>query len=84
MKLTQPKKVMDITCAPIAGMASAPSVDRSDSIMHAVELMLKHDLKAIAVLGNGRLIGHLRLVDALQHLGLQMIKENPPGRAGNR
>lgn len=71
MKLTQTKKVGEIVRPPIEGVPPAPCVDIADPIMRAVELMLKNDLTQIAVVGCRGLIGHLRLDDALQHLGLR-------------
>lgn len=71
MKLTQSKKVWEIVHPPIEGMADSPAVSMSDSVMRAVELMLKNDLTAIAVIAGGRMIGHIRLNEALTHLGLR-------------
>ena len=72
MKLTQPKKVINIIRPPIEGMPADPAVALSDSIMRAVELMLQQDLRRIAVVGNGRLIGHINLSEALNYLGLRI------------
>jgi hypothetical protein len=71
MKLTQSKKVGEIVRPPVEGVPPAPCVDITDPIMRAIELMLKNDLTQIAVVGCRGLIGHLRLNDALQHLGLR-------------
>jgi hypothetical protein len=70
MKLTQAKKVGEIVRPLVEGLPPTPCVGISDPIMRAVELMLKNDLTQIAVLGCRGLIGHIRLDDALRHLGL--------------
>jgi CBS domain-containing protein len=71
MKLTQPKKVMDIVHPPLTGIPAAPSVDPSDPVMRAVELMVKNNLTVIAVSVRGSSIGHIQLAEALAHLGLK-------------
>jgi hypothetical protein len=71
MKLTQSKKVWEIVHPPVDGMPDSPAVNMSDSVMRAVELMLKNDLTAIAVIAGGRRIGYIRLTEALKHLGLR-------------
>ncbi|MFZ1985527.1 MAG: CBS domain-containing protein [Desulfatitalea sp.] len=82
MKLTQTKKVGEIVRPPIEGVPPAPCVDITDPIMRAIELMLKNDLTQIAVVGCRGLIGHLRLDDALQHLGL--YSPTPPAVQGSK
>jgi len=47
-----------------------PSVTMSDKITHAIELMVKNNLKCIAVMRNERPIGMICLEDALKKLGL--------------
>ena len=49
-----------------------PSVTMKDKITHAVELMVKNNLKNIVVVRNRRPIGIIRLEDALKELGLKM------------
>jgi|GEM_PF-2081970 len=73
MKLTQTKKVGEIVRPLAEGIPPAPCVGMADPIMRAIELMLKNDISRIAVAGSQGLIGHIRLEDALRHLGL-----NPP------
>lgn len=70
MKLTQPKRVMDIVRPSFIGLPEQPSVEMSVLLVQAVEQMLKENLTSIAVLGRGRIVGHIRLCDALKHLGL--------------
>ncbi len=78
MKLTRSKTVRDIVRPPTIGMPGHPSVEMSSSIVRAVELMLKNNISVIAVAGRGRVIGHIRLSDALEHLGIHM----PTGSSG--
>ena len=54
-----------------------PSINIGDKIIHAVELMVSHDLQEVAVVRGGRPIGMIRLQDAFQKLGLQA----EPGRS---
>ena len=75
MKLTQPKKVTDIVHPPILGLAESPAVELSEPVMRAIEMMLQYDLKLIAVTRDGRLVGHVRLAEALKFLGIRI----PPG-----
>ena len=49
-----------------------PFVTMKDTIIHAVELMLKNDLKTIAVVRYDRPVGMVRLDDALKRLGLEL------------
>ncbi len=72
MKLTQPKKVTDIVQPPILGLAESPAVELSEPVTRAVEMMLQYDLKIIAVTRNGRLVGHVRLAEALKFLGIRI------------
>jgi hypothetical protein len=78
MKLTQSKKVREIVRPLIEGLPDWPVVVMNDSLMRAVELMLKNDLKAIGVITSGRRIGHIRLEEALECLGLRLPIHCPP------
>jgi CBS domain-containing protein len=49
-----------------------PSVVIGEKISRAIELMLNHSLSRIAVVRNQRVIGIIRLEDALQKIGLEM------------
>ena len=71
MKLTQPKKVTAIVQPPILGLAESPAVELSEPVTRAVETMLRYDLKVIAVTSGGRLVGHVRLAEALAFLGIR-------------
>jgi hypothetical protein len=83
MKLTQSKKVWEIVRPPIDGMPTGLTVGMSDSVMRAVELMLKNDLTAIAVISGGRFVGHVRLAEALKYLGVRMPSPCPPAGSGS-
>jgi predicted transcriptional regulator len=48
-----------------------PSVSPEDPITDAIEVMLKHNLKQIAVTEENRAIGMIRLEDALKKVGLE-------------
>jgi CBS domain-containing protein len=53
------------------GMPLKPSVGPGDRITDAVEVMLKNDLKRIAVTEEDRPVGMITLKDALEELGLK-------------
>ena len=58
------------------GLPLNPSVTTDDRITFAIELMLKNNIRSIAVVRNRRPIGMIRLDDALQELGLKGHKSN--------
>jgi hypothetical protein len=70
MKLTQPKKVMDIIRPLISEIPDSPVVSLSDPLMLAVELMVKNNLSMIKVVAAGKPIGRIQLKEALHYLGL--------------
>lgn len=72
MKVIKSKKVMDIVRPPLVGIPEVPSVEMSDSLIHAVERMLEKNTTLIAVQSKGRLAGYIRLSDALRSLGLTL------------
>ena len=49
-----------------------PSVSIGEKITRAIELMIGHNLKRIAVVRHERAIGMIRLEDAFQEIGLEM------------
>lgn len=53
------------------GLPSEPSVAPGDRITDAIEVMLKRDLKRIAVTEGGRALGMIKLEDALKKVGLE-------------
>ena len=53
------------------GVALEPSVGPEDRITEAIEIMLKNDLKRIAVTRGGEVMGMMRLEDAFKKIGLE-------------
>ncbi len=58
-----------------------PCVGPEDSITDAIEVMLKNDLKRIAVTQGGRLLGMIRLEGALKKVGLEGDLESKAKRS---
>lgn len=52
-------------------IAPKPSVSPEDKITDAIEVMLKNDLKQIAVRRGSTVLGMIRLEDALKQVGLE-------------
>jgi len=52
------------------GVGSKPSIGPDERITDALEVMLKNDLKRIAVSKENEVLGMVRLEDALKKLGL--------------
>ena len=65
------KKVQDILAPFLEGTPLKPSVSLADRLIHAVELMVNHNRKYIAVVSKGRPIGVVYLKDAFQELGIK-------------
>jgi len=53
------------------GIPLNPYVTMDDRMVDAIELMVKNNLKTIAVVRNKRPVGMVHLEDAFQKLGLQ-------------
>jgi signal-transduction protein with cAMP-binding, CBS, and nucleotidyltransferase domain len=53
-------------------------VDMGDRIIHAIELMVRNNMKCIAVLKNQRPIGIIHLEDAFQKIGLHAVQGKSP------
>lgn len=71
------QKIVDEILIPYReGIPLNPSVVIGDKITHAVELMLKSNLKYIAVVRNKTPVGMLRLEDAFHRLGLRFPSKN--------
>lgn len=64
------RKVEDIIIPYKQGIPIKPSVTTGDEITHAIELMVNHNLKCIAVVRNDRPVGMVRLGDAFRKMGL--------------
>jgi signal-transduction protein with cAMP-binding, CBS, and nucleotidyltransferase domain len=56
------------------GVPLQPAVKMGDKIILAIELMVRNNLKCIAVLKNQRPIGIIHLEDAFQKIGLQAVQ----------
>jgi hypothetical protein len=69
------KKVEEIALPYRKGIPLHPSVNMSDKITHAIELMVKNDLKDIAIVRNKQPIAMVRLEDAFRKLGLQVTQD---------
>ncbi len=72
------RKVDEILRPYAEGIPLDPSVHMGDRIIHAIELMVKNNLKCIAVLKNQRPIGIVHLEDAFQKIGLHAVQEKSP------
>lgn len=55
------------------GVPISPSVTTGDKITRAIELMVSHDLKSIAVVRKNRPVGMVCLEDAFQEIGLKAV-----------
>lgn len=71
------RKVEEIVLPYEKGIPVHPAVTMEDKIIHAVELMVNHDLNKIAVVRKNRPIAMVRLQDALQKLGLENLPLTP-------
>ena len=72
------RKVDEILRPYTEGIPLDPSVHMGDRIIHAIELMVRNNLKCIAVLKNQRPIGIVHLEDAFQKIGLHAVQEKSP------
>ena len=76
------KRKVDEILRPYAeGVPLDPSVHMGDQIIHAIELMVRNNLKCIVVLKNQRPIGIVRLDDAFQKIGLHTAQEKSHARS---
>ena len=71
-------KVDEILRPYAEGVPLDPAVDMGDRIIHAIELMVRNNLKCIAVLKNQRPIGIIHLEDAFRKIGLQAVQGKAP------
>jgi CBS domain-containing protein len=53
------------------GVALRPYVGPEDRVTEALEVMLKNDLKRVAVISGNEVVGMIRLEDALKKVGLE-------------
>lgn len=70
------KRVREIVRPFKKGVPLQPSVGLADKVIRAVELMVSHNCRAIAVVRDRRPIGIVCLEDAFSHLGLQQPERN--------
>jgi len=64
-------KVKDITLLMDENLSIRPSVSVEDKITDAIEVMLKNDLDRIAVTSKDKILGMIKLKDALKVIGLE-------------
>ena len=64
-------KVKDITLLMDENLSIRPSVFVEDKITDAIEVMLKNDLDRIAVTSKDKILGMIKLEDALKVIGLE-------------
>ena len=64
-------KVKDITLLMDENLSIKPSVSVEDKITDAIEVMLKNDLNRIAVTSKDKILGMIKLKDALKIIGLE-------------
>ncbi|MBW2005588.1 MAG: CBS domain-containing protein [Deltaproteobacteria bacterium] len=62
--------VQEIIAPVRTGIKHKPSVSPDDRITDAIETMLKNDLRQIAVARGNKVLGIIRLEDALKRIGL--------------
>jgi len=63
--------VKEITLLMDENLSTKPSVSVEDRITDAIEVMLKNDLDRIAVTSKDKILGMIRLEDALKVIGLE-------------
>ncbi|UCE54452.1 MAG: CBS domain-containing protein [Desulfobacterales bacterium] len=68
------RKVITIIHPYPRGLPLNPSVTTEDRITYAIELMVKNNVRCIAVVRNHVPIGMIRLEDAFKELGLQLCE----------
>ena len=64
-------KVKDITLLMDENLSIRPSVSVEDKVTDAIEVMLKNDLDRIAVTNKDKILGMIKLKDALKVIGLE-------------
>ncbi|MBU4100594.1 MAG: CBS domain-containing protein [Proteobacteria bacterium] len=63
--------VKEITLLMDGNLSTKPSVSVNDKITDAIEVMLKNDLDRIAVTSKDKILGMIKLEDALKVIGLE-------------
>jgi len=64
------KTVLEIVVPCRQGLPRLPSVEPTDPIIEAVELMVSKNLRRVVVASNDRIVGMVRLEDAFAELGI--------------
>ncbi len=64
-------KVKQITLLMDENLSTSPTVSVEDKITDAIEVMLKNNLDRIAVTSKDKILGMIRLEDALKVIGLE-------------
>ena len=64
-------KVKEITLLMDENLSTRPSVSVDDKITDAIEVMLKNNLDRIAVTSKDKILGMIKLDDALKVIGLE-------------
>ncbi len=64
-------KVKEITLLMDKNLSIRPSVSVENKITDAIEVMLKNDLDRIAVTSKNKILGMIKLEDALKVIGLE-------------
>ncbi|MDO9566019.1 MAG: CBS domain-containing protein [Candidatus Desulfaltia sp.] len=64
-------KVKEITLLMDENLSAEQSVSLEDKITDAIEVMLKNDLDRIAVTSKNKILGMIKLEDALKVIGLK-------------
>ncbi len=64
-------KVKEITLLMDENFSTRPCVSVEDKITDAIEVMLKNDLDRIAVTSKDKILGMIKLKDALKVIGLE-------------
>ena len=70
------KKIQEILLPYDEEVSIIPYVSIDDKLIRAVELMLDHNLERITVIRNNKIVGIVKLKDALEMLGLKALFKN--------
>jgi len=71
MNIMEQLKVKEITLLMDENLSAEQSVSVEDKITDAIEVMLKNDLDRIAVTSKDKILGLIKLEDALKVIGLK-------------
>jgi CBS domain-containing protein len=69
--VVQKKKVLEILLPYRRHISPSPALSADEKISRAIQIMLDHDVQRMAVVRKKKLIGMVRLEDALFAMGLQ-------------